>query len=513
MSNTQHENVEDPLSEPNLLLQALLCLIVAFKGADTQLVRASAKEMQRDLGIALTELSYTTMAQFVCVSAAAPLWGMLADQGHLSRRTILVVGSFGQGLISILLVFTSGLASWICLRAVKGVFLASVAPISNSIVADLTAEQHRGKIFGRVQAALLVGMLLASLAFVPMAARQILGLQGWRVAFALTGCASLCMSVSIACLMKVPPCIVAIDGHNGSRALWHEVWTLASFMKLPTFGLMLLQNVFVKIPWGVLMYSGLYFQLAGVPDEQVGVLLATNAASGAMGNILGGYVADLFACRFGLHGRPLYAQITVACGLPLMYMLFRGVPAGSGGFWSYGVLLLVFGLVGSAAHSGTNLPILAHIVPAHNRSRVMAWSIAIGHSISGVIGPMGMSFLAENYFGYSFGNNPSQAIKSYKHHSTGHICLESLRFVTCLLARESNSDRCSPFFALPCDRASQLKYPLSSCRRTRSKHRERLEMGIDIRADASAAERPSRQICAPTSAMFVFGFVGSTSPP
>merc|ERR1712232_951921 len=104
-------------------------------------------------------------------------------------------------------------------------------------------------------------------------------------------------------------------------------------------------------------------------------LLATEQlVVGIFGNLLGGYVADALARRFGYHGRPLNAQITVGVGIPLIYMMYSGIEPGEGTLGTYGLLILAWGLLGCWAQSGTNFPILSEIVPPNARSRVMAWS-------------------------------------------------------------------------------------------------------------------------------------------
>ena len=69
---------------------------------------------------------------------------------------------------------------------------------------------------------------------------------------------------------------------------------------------------------------------------------------GVFGNILGGAIADCLAKRLGYHGRPLSvgssefccvgaqqsdrtaeAQISVAIGIPMMYLWFAGISPGS----------------------------------------------------------------------------------------------------------------------------------------------------------------------------------------
>merc|ERR1712190_112842 len=76
-----------------------------------------------------------------------------------------------------------------------------------------------------------------------------------------------------------------------------------------------------------------------------------------------------------------------------------------GNFMVYFVLNVAFGLLGTWAQSGTNFPILSHIVPSEARSRIMAWECALENSIANAIGPIVVSLLAEKAFGYKFGRD------------------------------------------------------------------------------------------------------------
>jgi len=392
-------------AEPSLLVQALLCCVSILEGADTQLLGASMRALQEDIGLHLTDLAYMTVSQAVCTNIAAPLWGILADRGVMRRRTILVVGAMGQGLVTILLAFVTDLIPMILLRALNGILLAALRPISNGIIADMTGEQKRGKIFGRVQSALLFGMFITTMSVVPMAGEIVLGFHGWRVAFVLVGLISVVVSALVLVFMVEPP-HTQPEGmeSNACRAVIHEFRSLARFFTIPTFCVMIMQGVFGTIPWSVFGNMTLFFQLSGIDDMHVAILSGVGPITGAVGNIVGGVVSDLLAWRFLLHGRPLSAQITVACGLPLIYMIFQGIPPGHGSFGTYLALNIAFGILGSWAQSGTNYPILSHIVPADARSRVMAWESALENSLANAIGPTVVGLLAEDVFGYKFGS-------------------------------------------------------------------------------------------------------------
>jgi len=166
----------------------------------------------------------------------------------------------------------------------------------------------------------------------------------------------------------------------------------------------IMQGIFGTIPWTVMGNQILFFQLQGISDEHATGLAIEQLVIGIFGNLLGGFVADFLAKKFGLYGRPLNAQITVAIGIPLIYLMYSGVtPGESDNVWTYGVLIAAWGLLGCWAQSGTNFPILSEIVPPQARSRVMAWECALENSIANAVGPPVVAFLATYVYGYTFG--------------------------------------------------------------------------------------------------------------
>lgn len=389
---------------PSYQMMFLLCAVSALEGADTALLPAAMMALQRDVGLKFTDLAYLNVAQMVCTNLAAPLWGILADRGTLSRRNILIIGSLGQGAVTVLLSFITVMGPLIFLRALNGIMLSALRPISNGIIADTTSSAQQGKIFGRVQASLMLGMFVTTLTAVPMANKQIWNLDGWRVAFVLIGSLSVVVAGLLVWLFKEPRRPECDESaKKGVRAVLEEMLTLMSFFRMPTFGVMIMQGIFGTIPWTVMGNMTLYLQLSGQNDTSAAVLSATSTVAGLFGNLLGGMVSDALTRRFALHGRPLNAQITVAIGIPIIYLIFMGIPAGEGSFIVYFALIAGFGLFGSWAQAGTNFPVLSSIVPATSRSKVMAWECALENSIANALGPPVVAFLATNCFGYTFG--------------------------------------------------------------------------------------------------------------
>jgi MFS family permease len=358
--------------------------------------------LQDKAGIKFTDLVYLGGIQAVCTNIAAPLWGILADRGALSRRTILILGSFGQGLVTVLLACVTDLTPMVFLRGMNGMMLAALRPISNGVVADNTSDGLRGKIFGQVQAALILGMLFTSIVATPIARQDIFGIQGWRVAFVIVGSLSLVVCILLRLFFVDPVVRQDRQARKGFQAVEDEIKSLCSFFKIPTFSVMIMQGIFGAITWVILGYMTLYFQLAGLTDWQATVLQTEKFAVGICGNILGGYVADALARQLGYHGRPLSAQISVMIGLPLIAVLFWGIPAGEGKFTEYVVVVFLWALLGCWAQSGTKFPILCDLVPQEARCRILAWECCIQNTIANALAPPIVAHVATE-LGYTFG--------------------------------------------------------------------------------------------------------------
>jgi hypothetical protein len=93
-----------------------------------------------------------------------------------------------------------------------------------------------------------------------------------------------------------------------------------------------------------------------------------------------------------------------------MYITLWGIPPGSS-FGIYAMLLAAFGFLATWCGAGVNIPILADIVPASSRSRVMAWEGALENSLANLLGPPIVTILSVHVFGYTFGASDEVATK------------------------------------------------------------------------------------------------------
>lgn len=401
---TAAQKLDDRVPKKSLLL--LLCAVTLLEGADSVVLPAVFFALQRDLHLSLNALATMTLAQALCQSAAAPFWGVLADRGILSRKRILVLGCMGQGIVTMVLSSVDAFLPMVLLRALNGAFLASLRPVACGVLADVTGEAGRGRVYGWIFFALNIGTMLGSLFATPISTKTIGVLQGWRVAFLGIGAFACLVGCGVMFFMVEPK----REGEklNSQKGVCSELQRLLGYFRMPTFVCLVIQGCFGCVPWNAMGYRTLFFQVGGIGDTEAAIIGAMAQASAAMGGLYGGKLADYVVKHcFPIHGRPLIAQISVFAGIPIACLTFMVAPPAVGAFWYYLFLVVLLGLTATWCATGVNLPILSQIVPADNRSAVMAWETALEGSCAAVFGNAMVGILAQNLFGYDLSNSGS----------------------------------------------------------------------------------------------------------
>jgi MFS family permease len=194
---------------------------------------------------------------------------------------------------------------------------------------------------------------------------------------------------------------------------------IARVLRIPTFQVIVAQGVVGSFPWQALVFLLLWLQLLGFSDGTAAALVAIFQAGVAVGGLLGGAVADRAARAFPERGRVMVAQFSVASGLPLVLLLFRGLPAWSWAAsssaadaadasllaappsaWPYALCLLLLGLLCSWCGAGVNSPIFAELVPDDLRSTIFAFDRSFESALAACAAPV-VGFLAERRYGFS----------------------------------------------------------------------------------------------------------------
>ncbi|PNH07804.1 hypothetical protein TSOC_005693 [Tetrabaena socialis] len=167
----------------------LVNLVSIMERMDEQIVPA----LSRPLGCAFHatphQLGLITSARAVVQALASPLGGLAGH--YFDRVTVLFVGcciwGFFCAAFSCATTVNQGIAAW----AFNGVGLALIIPNSQSLIADYYTATQRGEAFGMLMLTGAMGGMLGAMFATNLGSMSPLGMDGWRVAFATVGAASI----------------------------------------------------------------------------------------------------------------------------------------------------------------------------------------------------------------------------------------------------------------------------------------------------------------------------------
>jgi len=173
---------------------------------------------------------------------------------------------------------------------------------------------------------------------------------------------------------------------------------MLTFLRYPSFILMITQGIFGSIPWLVIGNLNLYARLCGFAPWTL-FWLSAPGLFGVVGGFLGGAVSDLLCKTMGPRGRPLTAMLTVAMGVPLQFIMWYGIAPGSAlnNVWVFFVIQALFNLTASWAQPGCNFPVLAQIVTGKDRNKVMCWEMAFENTMATIIGSNAVPLVIEAF--------------------------------------------------------------------------------------------------------------------
>jgi len=259
-----------------------------------------------------------------------------------------------------------------------------------------------------------------------MSTRIIWGIDGWRVSFSIVGCVSILVGISLFLFMVDVPKPMRISEIN----LVGEIAILKDYLKIPSFSVIFAQGIFGMIPWCVLSFLIMYFQYVGFSDGTAGSFYMIFTLAHATGQVLGGYIGDGFWALSADHGRIVVAQLSVALGVPCVWLITSVISTDtSQGVW-YCLMLACLGLVASWGGSGCNNPILSEVVSLRHMARVYAWSYALQSFCGMVFAPTAVAFLAERFFHYKSDDQDIQDMPPRRRQMNAEALGDSMTYLT-----------------------------------------------------------------------------------
>jgi DHA2 family multidrug resistance protein len=144
------------------LLIAAIMLAMVMQVLDTTIANVALPHMRAALSASQDEVSWVLTSYIVAAAIMTPMSGWLADR--LGRRNLLLIGVAGFTTASLLCGIATSLPEMVLFRVLQGMFGATLAPLAQAIMMDVTPREKMGQsmaIFGLgVMVAPIVGPTL-----------------------------------------------------------------------------------------------------------------------------------------------------------------------------------------------------------------------------------------------------------------------------------------------------------------------------------------------------------------
>jgi len=378
---------------------AVISFAAAIDKVDVYLLPAVFRNLEETFGVGPKALGFVSLAQALAQALSSPFWGYLSDA--CSRRVILSFGCFFLGLVTY--VVGASEAWWLVVagRAVTGTGLALIAPLSQSLLADLFRPRMRGRAFGWFIFIANCGAFLGGLFATGISHDIILGIEGWRFAFYTVATLSLLAGALV--------WFLAIEPKRGGMDPYHEkisslpdrsvVSIISSLFRVRTFCLITLGMLMDLLQWRGLTFLTLWFQYMGLSDWAAAGVSSMKPLSQACGALLGGWLGDKFSKKWPNTGRLGCAMLSMTLALPGMFFVFKFIPQDSQHIWWFATALFSVGTLGSWATPGCCRPIFSEIVSSKERGITFSIMLAVEGSIASLGAPL-VGMLAEDIFGF-----------------------------------------------------------------------------------------------------------------
>merc|ERR1719343_1905658 len=164
--------------------------------------------------------------------------------------------------------FVTQIRTMYILRILNGLALATITPVSQTMIAERTMQAERGRAFGRVDSARAFGTVLCSLLTTRISEQILFGFAGWRMAFIMVAIMSLLLSIVMSAgLPEHARETKEVDIFAELRAFWR-------YLSIPSFTIITVQGCFGSVPWSAFAFFTMFLQYSGYSDSASGTLTA-----------------------------------------------------------------------------------------------------------------------------------------------------------------------------------------------------------------------------------------------
>jgi MFS transporter, Spinster family, sphingosine-1-phosphate transporter len=355
----------------------LLTALNLLNYADRNVLFAVQPLVQEEFHISKAQVGYLTSAFLGFYMIAAPFVGPLADR--YSRKLIIVVGAIFWSGLTLLTAVTHNYRELLIRHTLVGVGEATFVTIAPTFVADLFAEDKRGRILGVFYLAIPVGSAAGYLL-----GGQLAPLHGWRFPFYIAAVPGFLIAMGVL-FLKEPP-----RGQFDTLKETPERGTIVGLARNPAFLTATLGMAAMTFSLGGIqvwmpqfLYSERHYSLESA-NFDFGIIVVID---GILASLAGGWLGDYLLRRLN-SAYYLVSAATMALGVPAMIVAL---------FVPGKLMLPAIGVAAFFLLFNTS-PLNAAVINsagAHIRATALAVNIFIIHLLGDVPSPTMMGWVAD----------------------------------------------------------------------------------------------------------------------
>lgn len=355
----------------------VLTLLNLVNYVDRSVLNAVQPLIQTEFRLTKTELGYLTSAFLVFYMIAAPFVGPLADR--YSRKVIIALGAFFWSGLTLLTAVTHNYAELLVRHTLVGIGEATFVTIAPTFVADLFAEEKRGRILAVFYLAIPVGFALGYLL-----GGHLGPTHGWRVPFYVAAAPGFLIGIAVL-FLKEP-----VRGQFDTLKETPDRGTVLGLAKNPAFLTATLGMAAMTFSLGGILvwmpqflFSERHYTLEAA-NSLFGIIVVID---GILSALAGGWLGDYLLPK--MKGSYYFISATgMALGVPAMIIaLFHKGPLMVPAIAVAAFFLLLNTSPLNAA--------LINSVGAHIRATAIAVNIFIIHILGDVPSPTMMGWVAD----------------------------------------------------------------------------------------------------------------------
>jgi len=361
----------------------LLTALNLLNYIDRSVLNAVQPLVQDEFHLSKTQVGYLTSAFLIFYMIAAPFVGPLADR--YSRKLIIVFGAVFWSGLTLLTAVTHTYAELLVRHTLVGIGEATFVTIAPTFVADLFAEERRGRILGVFYLAIPVGSAAGYLLGGNLAPHY-----GWRFPFYIAAAPGFLLALAVLFLKE--PERGQFDLRLDSRKEIPERASLFALFRNPAFLTSTLGMAAMTFSLGGIqvwmpqfLYSERHYTLEAA-NLMFGAIIVVD---GILASLAGGWLGD-YLLRRTKSSYYLISAVSMGLGVPFMVvaLFMKGpvmVPA---------IAVAAFFLLFNT--SPLNAAVI-NSVGAHIRATAIAVNIFIIHFLGDVPSPTMMGWVADRH--------------------------------------------------------------------------------------------------------------------